>query len=152
MKDPNEFRVVTFDATTSDSEQVSITGIAKGKKGGGAGEVDAQASDADELAETEKLNIASTLSKTTPTLTILSPGWQKTPDADNLIALITSMYEALVRRTDKLVKKDPSVQFKFQDGGRKHRSGGARKPAHHSRPRDGARSHKRRVAGRSHRK
>lgn len=152
MKDPNEFNVVTFDATSGYNEQVSIIGILKGTKPKGSTGVDAQADNAAELATTELLEIATALAPGT-TLTILSPGWQKTTDATNLIDLIKSMYEALVRRTDKLVKKDPSVQFKFQDGGRKHRSGGARKPAHHSRHRDGNhRSGHKKRAVRSHRK
>lgn len=73
-------------------------------------------------------------------------------DLADLKALIEDMYDQFIKRTKKEIKKNPYIELQFTDGGRKHRSGGARKPAHHSRHRDGARSaHKKRAAGRSRR-
>ena len=76
----------------------------------------------------------------------------KGEDAVALRDLIEETYDQFIKRTNKLIKKDKTIEYEFKDGGRKHRSGGARKPAHHSRHRDGAKSaQKRRVAGRSRR-
>ena len=85
------------------------------------------------------------------------PGWfrpisvqAKGEDAVALRDLIEETYDQFIKRTNKLIKKDKTIEYEFKDGGRKHRSGGVRK-AHHSRHRDGAKSHKKRVAGRSRR-
>ena len=79
--------------------------------------------------------------------------FQGTPDAIALKELINEMYLQFVKRTEKLIKKDLTITYEFKDGGRKHRSGGVRKPtSHHSRRHDGAHKsgHKKR-AGRSRR-
>ena len=80
--------------------------------------------------------------------------FKKNDPASDLKLLLEEMYKQFVRRTDKLIKKDHLIQYQFKpDGGRKHRSGGARKPAHHSRHRDGNhRSGHKKRAVRSHRK
>jgi hypothetical protein len=69
--------------------------------------------------------------------------------AVDLKELLEEMFTQFVKRTTKIINKDPTVSYVFTDGGRKHRSGGARKPAHHSRRHDGARSGHKKRAGRS---
>lgn len=81
------------------------------------------------------------------TFKALDPLFADTDDAKNLKELIEEMYKQFVRRTEKLIQKDKTIAMTFQDGGRKHRSGGTRKPAHKS----AHKSAQKRCAGRSRR-
>lgn len=87
--------------------------------------------------------------KESDTIQVLNKNFAKDEKTSTpLKLLIEEMYKQFVRRTEKLVKKEPTIAYQFKDGGRSAKKG---KKAHHSRHRDGARSHKRRAAGRSRR-